>query len=203
MIRRREMRYDANRKLETRRKVLAEAARSIREQGPHQISVADVMSAVGLTHGGFYAHFPSKDALVAAAIEEMFSDMHARFARSTDGYSPADGMARHLDFYLSARHRDARGTGCPLPALSADLARLGPEARARYGEGVASLTHRLSEQIRTLGLEPAEPLALSVLAELVGALSLSRAVGDPAQSDALLAASRDSLKRRLGLERAG
>ncbi len=194
------MRYDANRKLETRQKVLAEAARSIREQGPHQISVAEVMSAVGLTHGGFYAHFPSKDALVAAAIEEMFNDMRGRFARSTDGYSPADGMARYLDFYLSARHRDARGTGCPLPALSADLARLGPEARARYGEGVASLTQKLTTQIRRLGLEPAEPLASSILAELVGALSLSRAVADPAQSDALLAASRVILKQRLGLE---
>jgi len=197
------MRYDANRKLETRRRVLAEAAKSIRERGPDGISVAEVMSAVGLTHGGFYAHFPSKDALVAAAIEEMFDEMRGRFARSTEGYSPAEGLARYVDFYLSARHRDARGTGCPLPALSADLARLGPEARARYGRGVAARAANLAEQIRTLGLAPAEPLALSVLSELVGALSLSRAVADPDQSDALLAAARTSVKLRLGLGREG
>ncbi len=194
------MRYDASRKLETRQKVLAEAARSIREHGPDRISVAEVMSAVGLTHGGFYAHFPSKDALVAAAIEEMFNDMRNSFARATEGHSPAEGMTRYIGFYLSARHRDARGTGCPLPALSADLARLGPEARVRYGDGVASLTRKLTAHVAALGLEPAESLAASILAELVGALALSRAVADPDQSDALLAASRESLKRRLGLE---
>jgi len=193
------MRYDANRKLETRRKVIAEAARSIREHGPEQISVVQIMSAVGLTHGGFYAHFPSKDALVAAAIDEMFDELRGKFARSTEGCSPAEGMTRYLDFYLSARHRDARGTGCPLPALSADLARLGPDARGRYGDGVASLTRGLALQIAALGLAPAEPLAASVVAELVGALALSRAVADPEQSDALLAASRNSLKQRLGL----
>jgi TetR/AcrR family transcriptional repressor of nem operon len=193
------MRYDANRKAETRQKVVAQAARSIREHGPDRVRVAEVMSAVGLTHGGFYAHFPSKDALVAAAIDEMFHDMRGRFARSTEGYSPAEGMTRYLDFYLSARHRDARDTGCPLPALSADIARLGPDARARYGEGLASLTQRLALQIRALGLEPAEPLALSTAAELMGALALSRAVADPDQSDALLTASRNGLKQRLGL----
>ncbi len=194
------MRYDANRKIETRRKVLAEAARSIRESGPDRISVAEVMAAVGLTHGGFYAHFASKDELVAAAIDEMFNDMRGRFARSTDGYGAREGLIRYLDFYLSARHRDARGTGCPLPALSADLARLGPAARARYGAGVASLTARLAGQIRQIGQEPAESFAASVVAELVGALALSRAVSDPAQSDAILNTSLVAVKQRLGLE---
>lgn len=198
------MRYDADRKAETRSRVLAEAARAIREVGPDGISVAEVMSAVGLTHGGFYAHFASKDALVAAALDRMFDDMRARFARSTDGHGAAEGLARYIEFYLSPRHRDARGTGCPLPALSADLPRLGPEARARYGAGVAALTERLAGHIARLGQTPAgplaAPLAASVVAELVGALALARAVADPAQSDAILAASRTTLKLRLGLE---
>ena len=194
------MRYDADRKAETRSRVLAEAARAIREVGPDRISVAEVMSALGLTHGGFYAHFASKDALVAAAIDRMLDDMRARFGRSTDGHGAAEGLARYIGFYLSPRHRDARGTGCPLPALSADLPRLGPEARARYGAGVAALTERLTGHIARLGLAPAGPLAASVVAELVGALALARAVGDPAQSDAILAASRTALTLRLGLE---
>ena len=194
------MRYDADRKAETRSRVLAEAARAIREVGPDGISVAEVMSAVGLTHGGFYAHFASKDALVAAALDRMFDDMRERFARSTDGHGAAEGLARYIEFYLSPRHRDARGTGCPLPALSADLPRLGPEARARYGAGVAALTERLAGHIARLRRTPAGPLAASVVAELVGALALARAVADPAQSDAILAASRTTLMLRLGLE---
>jgi len=194
------MRYDADRKAQTRSRVLAEAARAIREVGPDGIRVAEVMSAVGLTHGGFYAHFPSKDAMVAAALDRMFDDMRSRFARSTDGHGPAEGLVRYIDFYLSPRHRDARGTGCPLPALSADLPRLGPEARARYGAGVATLTERLTDPIARLGRAPAPALAASVVAELVGALALARAVADPAQSDAILAASRTAVKLRLGLE---
>lgn len=194
------MRYDANRKAETRKRVLFEAAKAIREVGPERISVADVMSAAGLTHGGFYAHFASKDDLVAEAIDEMFIDARARFLRSTEGFSPRDGMIRYVDFYLSARHRDGRGKGCPLPALAADLARLGPAARRRYGEGVATLSARVAGHIRELGFEPADALASSTVAEMVGALGLSRAVADPEQSDAILAASRSAVKRRFGLE---
>lgn len=194
------MRYDAGHKTETRKRVLAEAARSIRTSGPDRVSVAEIMSAVGLTHGGFYAHFPSKDALVAAAIDEMFKDVRARLASSMDGFAPAEGLARYLDFYLSAQHRDARGTGCPLPALSADMARLGPEARARYGAGVDALTQRLARLLSQMGHAASETEAASVVSELVGAVALSRAVADPQQSDSVLAASRAALGRRLGLE---
>ncbi len=194
------MRYDANHKAETRRRVVTEAARAIRESGPDRVAVAEVMAAAGLTHGGFYAHFPSKDDLLLAAMDEMFADARGRLERSSAGFGPDKGLERYIDFYLSARHRDGRGAGCPLPALSADLARLSAGAKARYGEGVAGLTQELAELIRRLGREPAQDLAASLVAELVGALALSRAVADPAQSDAILAASRAALKERLGLE---
>ena len=194
------MRYKAEHKVETRRRVLAEAARSIRTSGPDRVSVAEIMSGAGLTHGAFYAHFKSKDALVAGAIDEMFNDARRRLARSTADGSPAVGLARYIDFYLSTQHRDARGTGCPLPALSADLARLGPEARVRYGEGVDSLTRRLADTLALMGRGGAEAEAASVVAELVGAVALARAVSDPQQSDSILAASRTALRRRLNLE---
>jgi AcrR family transcriptional regulator len=114
------MRYDAEHKAKTRERVLKEAAKAIREDGPDRIAVAGIMAKAGLTHGGFYAHFKSKDELVAAAIGEMFKDASTRFAKSTEGYSPNAGMVRYIDFYLSEDHRDRRATGCPVTALAAD-----------------------------------------------------------------------------------
>lgn len=196
------MRYDPNHKVETRRKVVAEAARAIRESGPDRVGVAEVMGAVGLTHGGFYAHFASKDELVVAAIDLMFADARGLFDRATEGFNPSQGLARYIDLYLSARHRDARGTGCPIAALSTDLARLSPAAQQRFGDGVAALSRRLEGLIQRIGLDDGERLASSTVAEMVGALSLSRAVADPIQSESILEASRASLKHRLSLETA-
>lgn len=194
------MRYDAEHKARTRERVLKEAAKAIREEGPERVAVAGVMARAGLTHGGFYAHFKSKDDLLAAAIEEMFADAAKRFARSTEGYSPTYGMVRYIDFYLSEAHRDHRSTGCPVAALATDLPRLKGEPRERYGRGVAGLTAKIAGQLEKLGRPDPATEAPSVVAELVGALSLSRAVANPAQSKAILSASSVALKRRLGLE---
>jgi TetR/AcrR family transcriptional repressor of nem operon len=198
------MRYDGDHKQKTRERVLKEAAKAIRAEGPHRIAVAGVMAKAGLTHGGFYAHFESKDDLVATAIDTMFGEARNRFGRETaesgGPVSPKDKLSRYIDFYLSAAHRDARTTGCPLPALAADLPRLAPASRERYGQGVAALTTLIAEALQAMGRAEPQALAGSALAEMVGALSLSRAVADPAQSDLILDASRTALKRRLGLE---
>jgi TetR/AcrR family transcriptional regulator, transcriptional repressor for nem operon len=194
------MRYDAEHKAKTRERVLIEAAKAIREEGPDRVAVAGLMAKAGLTHGGFYAHFKSKDDLVAAAIEEMFSDAAKRFARSTEGYSPEEGMIRYIDFYLSEAHRDNRGSGCPITALATDLPRLEAEPRERYGRGVAGLTAKVAGQLQKLGRADPEGEAPSIVAELVGALSLARAVSDSRQSAGVLSASRTALKHRLGLE---
>lgn len=194
------MRYSASHKLETRKKVLREAARAVRVLGPDRVSVADVMASVGLTHGGFYAHFKSKDDLLAAAVEEMFVDAHALMDRSFSGRSAGDGLRDYIDSYLSIRHRDGRASGCPLAALAADLPRLNEPARERYGQGVTGLKARLGSLLEALGASEVDALASSVVAELVGALTLSRAITGAEQSGAILTASRTALKRRLGLE---
>jgi TetR/AcrR family transcriptional repressor of nem operon len=196
---RKAMRYGAEHKEQTRARVLKAAARAIRTEGPHRIAVAGVMAKVGLTHGGFYAHFKSKDDLVAASIGQMFEDSSERAQRETNGFEPAVGLSRYIDFYLSRAHRDARGAGCPLPYLSADAPRLDPASRAMFAAGVARLTGRLAGLIEQAGLPDAETLAASVLAELVGALGLARADPDPARADAILERSRAALKARLGL----
>jgi TetR/AcrR family transcriptional regulator, transcriptional repressor for nem operon len=193
------MRYDAEHKERTRGRVLKEAAKAIRAEGPLRIGVAGVMAKAGLTHGGFYAHFASKDDLVVAAMSQMFDEASAKFDRLTAGKPPAAALRAYIDFYLSRQHRDARETGCPLPSLSADLPRLGVAARQEFAAGVAGLTARIGGLLSALGRPDAELLASSSLAELVGALSLARSVADPKQSEVILKASRNALKLRLGL----
>jgi TetR/AcrR family transcriptional repressor of nem operon len=94
-----------------------------------------MMAQAGLTHGGFYAHFKSKDALVAEAIDAMFEDARARFERTAVERDPRAALRSYVGFYLSRSHRDARDRGCPLPSLSGDLARSEPVSRERFGAG--------------------------------------------------------------------
>jgi TetR/AcrR family transcriptional repressor of nem operon len=193
------MRYPADHKRETRERVLAEAAKQIRAHGPLGVGVAEIMKRAGLTHGGFYAHFKSKDALVAAAIAKMFEGARARWQRATDTRDAMSGIAVYIDSYLSAEHRDARERGCPIAALSSDLPRLPKMCRTAYADGTRNLTALVAHRLRELGHSDAEAMAASVIAELVGALSLARVEPDEARSDAILAASRRSLRTRLGL----
>jgi TetR/AcrR family transcriptional repressor of nem operon len=194
------MRYDADHKQQTHQRVLKEAAKAIRADGPHKIGVAQVMAKAGLTHGGFYAHFKSKDDFVAQAIGQMFEESGGQLNWALDGRPPAEGLSVYLDFYLSAAHRDTRTAGCPLPFLAADAPRLSAPSRERYAQGVARLESRLAAVLTGMGHPGATVLAGSALAEMVGALGLARAEPDPERSDAILTRSRESLKRRLGLE---
>jgi TetR/AcrR family transcriptional repressor of nem operon len=191
------MRYDAEHKERTRARVLKEAAKAIRAEGPHRVGVAGVMAKAGLTHGGFYAHFASKDDLVLAAMSQMFAEASAKFDRLTQGKPPSAALRGYIVFYLSRQHRDARDTGCPLPSLSADLPRLGVAVRQQFAAGFSDVTARISGLLSALGRPDAGMLASSALAEMVGALSLARSVADPKQSDAILKASRNTLKLRL------
>jgi len=194
------MRYDAEHKQRTREKVLRAATKAIRADGPHRLGVADVMAKAGLTHGGFYAHFESKDDLIVAAIGQMFDDSRARMQAETGEREPRQALSSYIDFYLSAKHRDA-STGCPLPTLAGDLPRLSKPARACFSAGVNRLRGMLAEKLEAIGgLDNPAQAAGSMLAELVGALSLARAEADTALSDTILANSRHALKARFGLE---
>src|ERR1700712_1176494 len=100
------MRYSESHKEETRKKVVKAAATAVRARGPDGVGVAEIMAEAGLTHGGFYAHFPNKEALVAAAIEEAFGQSRRRFARMTEGMAPAEALTTFVDSYVSADHRN-------------------------------------------------------------------------------------------------
>jgi TetR/AcrR family transcriptional repressor of nem operon len=191
------MRYDSNHKERTRQRVLTEAAAALRAHGPNRIGVATLMSRVGLTHGGFYAHFKSKEDLVAQAISHMFEETRQRFAAHAEHLDPAVALSRYIDMYVSPRHRDSPEHGCPLPALCGDLARMPATARKRFAAGMDDLARSIAHLLRELGKPAPERLAASMLAEMVGAIALSRAIEDTATSDRILRTSRDALKARI------
>src|SRR5262249_48777036 len=171
------MRYDAEHKERTRHKMVSAAARSILADGPHRIGVAEVMGKVGLTHGGFYAHFASKDDLVIAAIELMFEEALKNLQRLTRGKQPAEALMAYVDWYLSSRHRDAREAGCPMAALAGDLPRLGPAARRRFSRGADRLISGLAMLLSARGEPDADALARSAFAQMGGALAPARGAG--------------------------
>ena len=195
------MRYDADRKHRTREKVLKAATREIRASGPHRLAVAGVMAKAGLTHGGFYAHFDSKEDLVASTIDAMFEVGIGRLKNVQTDRTPAQALTAYIDLYVSIRHRDS-STGCPIPTLASDLPHLAETVRLRFAFGVARLIEALANLLTQCGRERAKEEARSMLSEMVGALALARAEPDPQQSIDILEASRCSLKSRFGLDAA-
>src|SRR5882724_1576942 len=193
------MRYDNNHKERTR--VLAEAAAAIRGKGVERVGVAEVMAGAGLTHGGFYAHFKSKDDLLTEAISYMFDEAYASFVRHTEGRAPADALSNYIDSYLATSHRDDRAHSCPLAALSGDLPNMPALARARFADGTERLVAALAKLVKKLCAKNAEALAWSALAEMAGALALSRTVSDADRSTQILRNSRAMVRSRLGLDR--
>jgi TetR/AcrR family transcriptional repressor of nem operon len=177
------MRYAENHKDETHRSILKTAAAQLRELGPDRISVASVMKAAGLTHGGFYAHFKSKDALMIEALLDTFDRSRRRVARLLEGLPPRHALATYIDFYVAERHRDNPGNGCPITALNSDMPRQSKKFKAAHDAGIAG----------------AEKLAPSIFAAMAGAVSISRTISDPALSDEFLATTRAGIKARLGL----
>jgi TetR/AcrR family transcriptional repressor of nem operon len=153
------MRYDDNHKERTRARVLAAAAAAIRRKGAERVGVAEVMAGAGLTHGGFYAHFTSKDDLVAQAVAHMFDAAYARFLSHTEGREPAEALSRYIDAYLATSHRLDRAHGCPIAALSGDLPNMPELARARFIDGTERLVAGIAKLVKKLGAKHAEALA--------------------------------------------
>jgi len=193
------MRYSDTHKEETRKKVLVAAARQLRARGPAGISVAEVMAEAGLTHGGFYAHFSSKDAQVGAAITHAFEDRRARLRKAAESQTDAEYLTSFVDMYVSAAHRDRPERGCPITTLSNDLPRQGEPARAAFEDGVLHLIKAIASRLTVGAPEDRDALAGSLVAEMAGAVTLARAVSDPDFSNDLLDQTRRAVKARMGL----
>jgi len=193
------MRYDTEHKQRTHEKVVQKAAEAIRQHGPDKIGVAALMAEVGLTHGGFYAHFKSKDDLIAEAIAHMFDERYEAFQKCLEGARPAEGLANYIDLYLSIRHLERRDKGCPVAALSGDVARMSAAARECFEIGVRRQTYAFAEVLKALGQPQPDVLAISVLTEMVGALVVARAMSSADIAERTLEAARYNIKRRIGV----
>lgn len=185
------VRYPGGHKEKTREQIVSAAARAFREEGVAGVSVGELMGRAGLTHGGFYAHFRSKDQLVAEACRSAMQESSGRLIEAARRAPPGERLAAFIRAYASPAHRDEPGGGCVLPALAAELGRHdAPEVRAAFTEGfnesIAMLARALPE-----GDADRTDRALALMSGLAGAVMLSRAVDDPALSDRILQASRD------------
>jgi TetR/AcrR family transcriptional regulator, transcriptional repressor for nem operon len=179
-------------KLEHHEEIVGVAASRFREDGVDRVGVADLMHDVGLTHGGFYRHFDSRDQLVAEAVERALHDGGQAMAAVAE--SSHDPLAAVIDAYLSVSHRDTLGTSCAVTTLAGDVARSNPRARAAYTNQVGLYIDML---VRLLGSGPNGPrraTAITALSTLVGAVSMARAVDDDKLSLEILASAASELK---------
>lgn len=179
---------------ETRRRIVSAAAEAFRARGIEGASLAEVMSAAGLTHGGFYKHFDDKEQLVAEALAQAGRQLLGSIAEGAG----KDGRPAIAESYLSAAHRDSPATGCPLAALGPELARAGDRVRAAGSEIVDALIAAMADSAPAgPGARPAAMLGVSVM---VGAVILSRIAADRELSAEILQTARTHLA---GAARAG
>jgi TetR/AcrR family transcriptional repressor of nem operon len=171
-----------------RLRILDAASRLFREKGFDAVSVAEVMKAAGLTHGGFYGHFDSKDDLVAQAIAHIFTVQEAG--------QGGQGLAAYLDAYLSPWHRDRVGEGCPTAALVADIRRQAAAARTAMTEGFRSQIDRVAAAIPADDPARARRQAVGTWAAIVGAVVLARAIDDPVLSEEILDQTRSWIEEK-------
>jgi len=186
-------RYAPGHKQETRARLVKLAADRLRGGGLSALSVAPLMAEAGLTHGGFYAHFKSRDALAEEAISQLFAEALEAIDAIEARHGP-QALGRYQDYYLSPRHRDTHaGEGCPVPILSAEMRSAPPGIRAAFEKGLSALADRLGQLTGPGGAPLGRADALGLLGEMAGVLALSRALSDPARSTQLLKGARKAL----------
>ncbi len=193
------VRYSKEHKEETRRRILEAAARAYREEGVSGVGIGELMQSIGLTHGGFYAHFDSKDALVAEACDSVRSPLAQRYFAWAEEAGGAEGLRRMIRGYVSRQHRDDPGLGCLMPALAADVSRSAPEVRASFTRSLRRLLAGVARLLPGARRAPAAEAdaenaipdeALVLVSGMVGAVLLARAADDPELSDRILLAAR-------------
>ena len=184
------MRYPKEHKSRTHRRIVETAARAFRANGIGGVGVADLMAEAGLTHGGFYAHFKSKDALVAEACRQALDATTETLDFRARGAPPGEGLRTVVRTYLSRSHRDDAARGCVMASLAGDIARAAPETRHAVTEALGRLVAVIARQMPAEDEPTRMGRALAVAASLVGAMALARAVDDDALSDTILEATR-------------
>ena len=175
----------SSRKEATHERIVDVAARAIRRSGYGGTGVADIMKEAGLTHGGFYAHFDSRDAMLAEAADRAGADGMARVARVIAEAPPKRALEALLRAYLSKEHVESAESGCAVAALGSEMPRQAPRVRRAATRRIKEMIDLVARQSPDWGQPGAHERTLVTLSTMVGALVLARAVDDPKLSDTL------------------
>ncbi|HEY9802387.1 MAG TPA: TetR/AcrR family transcriptional regulator [Leptolyngbyaceae cyanobacterium] len=183
------MRYKDEHKLETHRRIVESASKEFRIHGFEGVGIAKLMGTLNLTHGGFYAHFADKEELVAESFALALNQSLDAMLVALE----AGGFPAMLDFYLSEEHRDYPALGCPLPALSAEVARRSPSTRKVFAEKLSEVFDAIAKHLPQTIYSQKRAKVSFMFAAMTGALSLARAVPDPNLSKTILESTREYL----------
>jgi TetR/AcrR family transcriptional repressor of nem operon len=177
---------------ETRKRIVAAAAAEFRKNGIAATGLSDLMKAAGLTHGGFYKHFASRDALITEAVERALAENDATAHITADADDP---LAAFADWYVATAHRDDPATGCGVAGLGADVWRVGGAAQDAYRAQVENYLAHLQTLLG--GKDPETRRQATVtLSAMVGAVTIARALGPTRRSDELLRDVREAVRER-------
>jgi TetR/AcrR family transcriptional repressor of nem operon len=190
------MRYSREHKLETHARIVKRASVRLREKGAHGIGVADLMKDAGLTHGGFYAHFDSREALVIEAFAHAMDRSTERWRKIGETTAPDKRLAMIVDSYLTPVHRDDPGHGCAIPTLGAEIARESPKTRKAFAAKLEQMIDMMSDQIPDISRKAARKQAMSAIATMMGTLVMARVAGTGEFSEEILAAGREAVLGR-------
>jgi TetR/AcrR family transcriptional regulator, transcriptional repressor for nem operon len=171
---------------ETRRRIVDVAARQFRIHGIHATGLNELMSEAGLTRGGFYRHFESKDQLVAEACAKSFARIVASMEEAANENEGKDGFRAIVDRYVSAGHRDSSSGGCPLAGMGSELARADEGTRAVASAGFSELVELVAKQLNRPQSEARDSEAVFAMAAMIGAVTMSRVIADPDASTRVL-----------------
>lgn len=186
------MRYSREHKQETHDRIVKKASVRLREKGAHGIGVADLMKEAGLTHGGFYAHFDSREALVIESFAYAMDRSMEHWRKLTSEAAPEKRLALIADSYLCALHRDNPGHGCSIPSLGAEIARESAKTRKAFAGKLDEMIEMMTDYIPNMPRKAARKQAIATLATMAGTMLLARIAGSSELSDEVLKAGRDS-----------
>ena len=187
------MRYEADHKARTHQRIVKNAARRFRAEGLEGAGVATVMKASGLTVGGFYKHFRSKDDLLAAAIEEGFSEFAEKVFAALRDVPAAARWKEIVRLYLSSEHCEHAETGCPVAALAPEIARAAPKVRKRIAGTLKAWRERMLEFMPGRTAAERERNFTLIFTAMAGAVSIARMLPDPVEKQNILSSVREHL----------
>jgi TetR/AcrR family transcriptional repressor of nem operon len=190
------MRYSREHKQETHARIVRKASVRLRERGAHGVGVADLMKEAGLTHGGFYAHFDSRDALLSEAFAYAIDRSNQHWRKVAEEIPPEKRLASLVETYLTPLHRDNPGQGCVVASLGAEVARESPRTRKAFAGKLEEMIEMIADQIPDQPRKTARKQATAALATMMGAVVLARIAGNGEFSDDILAAGREAVLGR-------